>query len=139
MSHVSLKGDRDSVFLREAQLLGKDKLLLLKEKTRALVAVPPFPRRFPPKTDVDSEGDEASKEGSAEEDGEDWTDVDSFLSDGDGEDDWSDEEDDVPPDFDDADNLTLEGRKQLPHNGSASNRDKVLLPVFPHGRPRERW
>jgi hypothetical protein len=43
--YVSLKGDRDSVFLREAyknsQLIEKSHLVLLKEKMRAL-AVPRF-------------------------------------------------------------------------------------------------
>ncbi|XWS32058.1 hypothetical protein CRYUN_Cryun23aG0128400 [Craigia yunnanensis] len=44
MFYVSLKGDRDSVFLREAyhnsQLIDKDPLLLIKEKFRSLVAIP---------------------------------------------------------------------------------------------------
>lgn len=147
MFYVSLKGDRDSVFLREAyrdsQLLEKDRLLLLKEKMRALVAVPRFPRRFPPKTDAAGEGDEASNEGSGEEESEDWSDIDNFLSDGDeegsverdGEDEWSDEEDDMPPDFDDADSLNVEEKKQQTHSVSASNG----VPVLPDGRPRERW
>lgn len=151
MFYVSLKGDRDSVFLREAyrdsHLLEKDKLLILKEKMRALVAVPRFTRRFPQKTDGGDEEDGETKEGSGEEDSEDWSDVDSFLSDGDedgdgerdGEDEWSDEEDDTPPDFDDADSLTLEGSKQLANNVSTNSGDKVLVPVFPDGQPRERW
>lgn len=151
MFYVSLKGDRDSVFLREAyrdsQLLEKDKLLILKEKMRALVAVPRFPRRFPQKTDGDDEEDGETKEGIGEEDSEDWSDVDSFLSDGDedgddehdGGDEWSDEEDDTPPDFDDADSLTLEGSKKLTDSVSTNSGDKVLVPVFPDGRQREQW
>ncbi|ONK64594.1 uncharacterized protein A4U43_C07F27770 [Asparagus officinalis] len=150
MFYVSLKGDRDSVFLREAyrdsQLLEKDKLLILKEKMRALVAVPRFPRRFPQKTN-DGEDDGELEEGSGEEDSENWSDLDSFLSDADedgdgkydGENDWSDEGDDVPPEFDDADSLALEGRKQLTRNASENEEGKVLSPVFPDGRPRERW
>ncbi|KAI6702585.1 hypothetical protein NL676_011721 [Syzygium grande] len=47
--YVSLKGERDSVFLREAyrnsHLIEKDQLLLIKEKLRSLVNVPRFPRR----------------------------------------------------------------------------------------------
>ncbi|KAF6162474.1 hypothetical protein GIB67_026312 [Kingdonia uniflora] len=46
--YVSLKGERDSVFLREAyrdsQLIDKDRLLIIKEKLRAMVAVPRFRR-----------------------------------------------------------------------------------------------
>ncbi|PWA95969.1 Plant organelle RNA recognition domain-containing protein [Artemisia annua] len=46
MFYVSLKGDRDSVFLRDAyrdsQLVDKNRLLLIKEKLRALVSVPRF-------------------------------------------------------------------------------------------------
>jgi hypothetical protein len=54
MFYVSLKGDRDLVFLREAyknsQLMEKSHLVLLKEKMRALVTVPRFPRRGGPRT-----------------------------------------------------------------------------------------
>lgn len=151
MFYVSLKGDRDSVFLREAyrdsQLLEKDKLLLLKEKMRALVAVPRFPRRFPQKADGDDKEDGETNEGNGEEDSENWSDVDSFFFDGgengddehDGEDEWGDEEDNTPPDFDDTDSLALEGSKQPTNNVSANSGDKVLVPVFPDGRPRERW
>ncbi|KAK6158862.1 hypothetical protein DH2020_006176 [Rehmannia glutinosa] len=57
MFYVSQKGDRDSVFLREAyrdsQLVEKDKMLLVKEKFRALVNVPKFPRRNAPRTGSD--------------------------------------------------------------------------------------
>ncbi|KAJ6836630.1 protein ROOT PRIMORDIUM DEFECTIVE 1 [Iris pallida] len=112
MFYVSLKGDRDSVFLREAyrdsQLLEKDKLLVLKEKLRALVAVPRFPNRFPSRT-----GEEGgSKDGNGEEDEGDDSVVDGLGSefddededededdDEDGEDDWSDEDDEMPPDL----------------------------------------
>ncbi|KAK3026588.1 hypothetical protein RJ639_041608 [Escallonia herrerae] len=63
MFYVSLKGDRDSVFLREAyrdsQLVEKNRLLLIKEKLRSLVAVPRFAQRGV-QTDVD--GVEASQE-----------------------------------------------------------------------------
>ncbi|TKY68992.1 ROOT PRIMORDIUM DEFECTIVE 1 protein [Spatholobus suberectus] len=50
MFYVSLKGDRDSVFLREgyrdSQLVEKDRLLLIKEKFRSLVSVPRFPKEL---------------------------------------------------------------------------------------------
>ncbi|KAJ6790641.1 protein ROOT PRIMORDIUM DEFECTIVE 1 [Iris pallida] len=149
MFYVSLKGDRDSVFLREAyrdsQLLEKDKLLVLKEKLRALVAVPRFPNRFPSRT-----GEEGgSKDGNGEEDEGDDSVVDGLGSefddddeddDEDGEDDWSDEDDEMPPDFDDGDSLSLNGSKPQMNGGVAeSNEEKVLAPVFPDGRPRERW
>ncbi|RID43196.1 hypothetical protein BRARA_I00071 [Brassica rapa] len=51
--YVSLKGERDSVFLREAyrnsELIDKDPLTLVKEKMRGLVSVPRFPRRGGPR------------------------------------------------------------------------------------------
>ncbi|KAF9614919.1 hypothetical protein IFM89_021349 [Coptis chinensis] len=57
MFYVSLKGERDSVFLREAyrdsQLIDKDRLLIIKEKFRALVLVPRYRRVA---TAIDSEG-----------------------------------------------------------------------------------
>lgn len=149
MFYVSLKGDRDSVFLREAyrdsQLLEKDKLLVLKEKLRALVAVPRFPNRFPSRTGEDG----GSKDGNGEEaEGNDSMvdglggefDDDDEDDDDDGEDDWSDEDDEMPPDFDDGDSLSLNGSKPQMNDGVAgSNEEKVLAPVFPDGRPRERW
>jgi hypothetical protein len=59
MFYVSLKGDRDLVFLREAyknsQLMEKSHLVLLKEKMRALVTVPRFPRRGGPRTGEETE------------------------------------------------------------------------------------
>ncbi|KAJ6404336.1 hypothetical protein OIU84_012505 [Salix udensis] len=93
--YVSLKGDRDSVFLREAycdsHLVEKDRLLLIKEKLRALVTVPRFPRRGFLKTD--SVG---------------------------GEDGTSGQEDGIP-------------------DAVTNDKEKVLTPVFPDGRPRELW
>lgn len=157
MFYVSLKGDRDSVFLREAyrdsQLLEKNKLLLLKEKMRALVAIPRFRNRDAMKTGVAGEGDRASEEGSGgEEDGEEWSDVDGFLPNGsdsefddeedgehDGEDDWSDDEDEMPPDFDDGESLIFEGSRSPTHNAPKTNEGKVLVPMYPDGSPRERW
>uniref|UniRef100_A0A5B6ZG97 PORR domain-containing protein n=1 Tax=Davidia involucrata TaxID=16924 RepID=A0A5B6ZG97_DAVIN len=155
MFYVSLKGDRDSVFLREAyrdsQLVEKDRLLLIKEKLRSLVVVPRFPRRGVPKTDADgAEGTNEPGEGSDGEEGEEWSDVDNLMSDGfdddeddeDYEDDWSDEDDDMPPDFaEDGGNVNIglsKRTKQVVDN-SVKNEEKVLVPVFPDGRPRERW
>ncbi|KAL6982081.1 pseudoprotein wtf element Wtf1 [Sarracenia purpurea var. burkii] len=153
--YVSLKGDRDSVFLREAyrdsQLKEKDQLLLIKEKLRSLVAVPRFPRRGAPKTD--GEGTDEQKEGSEEEDGEEWSDIDDMLGDefddvddddedGEGyEDDWMDEDDEMPPDFDDdGGNENIGFVKSTKHvDNVTKNEEKVLLSVFSDGRPRERW
>ncbi|KAF8412136.1 hypothetical protein HHK36_000092 [Tetracentron sinense] len=156
MFYVSLKGDRDSVFLREAyrdsQLMEKDRFLIIKEKLRSLVVVPRFPRRGSPKIHTVGE-DEADKleEGSDAEEGEEWSDVDNVMSDAfddedyddddDDEDDWSDEDDDTPPDFDDGGgSITLGPSKALKQvDVSTENEEKVLVPVFPDGRPRERW
>ncbi|XP_057960867.1 protein WHAT'S THIS FACTOR 1 homolog, chloroplastic-like [Malania oleifera] len=154
MFYVSLKGDRDSVFLREAyqdsQLIDKDRLLLIKEKFRSLVAIQRFPRRGAPKSDADvAEGTDELGDGSAGEEGEDWSDVDNLLTDGlddegddeDHVDDWSDEDDDIPPDFDEDDGavmLELDEKRREADN-MPKNEEKALVPAFPDGRPRERW
>ncbi|KAJ7951285.1 protein ROOT PRIMORDIUM DEFECTIVE 1-like [Quillaja saponaria] len=153
MFYVSLKGDRDSVFLREAyrdsQLMEKDRLLLIKEKLRSLVAVPQFQRRGAPRKDEDGEeGTDELEDGSGEE-GEEWSDVDNLMGDDGfdnddddgGEDDWSDEDDDIPPDFDeDSETLEIGGGKANKQVAYATKNDeKVLVPVLPDGRPRERW
>ncbi|XP_059634337.1 protein WHAT'S THIS FACTOR 1 homolog, chloroplastic [Cornus florida] len=153
MFYVSLKGDRDSVFLREAyrdsQLVEKDRLLLIKEKLRSLVAVPRFPRRGVPRTDTDgTEGTDGPEEGSGKEDGEEWSDVDNMndeFDDGeddyeDDEDDWSDD-DDMPPDFEeDGGNVNAELSKPTKQvDKLTKNEEKELVPAFPDGRPRERW
>ncbi|XP_021912446.1 protein ROOT PRIMORDIUM DEFECTIVE 1 [Carica papaya] len=154
--YVSLKGDRDSVFLREAyqdsHLIDKDPLILVKEKFRALVSVPRFTRRVTPKKDDEEEVTDELKDWSGEE-GEEWSDLDSYMS-GDGfddeededddeedGDDWSDEDDDTPPDFDEDDEtlkIGLASSSKQAEN-SAKNEDKVPVPVFPDGQPRERW
>ncbi|KAK9103833.1 hypothetical protein Sjap_021087 [Stephania japonica] len=167
MFYVSLKGDRDSVFLREAyrnsQLIDKDRLLLIKEKLRALVAVPRFSRRRAPVTDgIGSDGSEGidGEEAGSEEEGGEWSDVDGEFSDAldgdddddeddrdydndDEEDDWSDEDDDMPPDFDDGDSSPSLFKKGIdsrkPVEASANDFEKNLVPAFPDGRPRERW
>ncbi|KAF3439883.1 hypothetical protein FNV43_RR18161 [Rhamnella rubrinervis] len=151
MFYVSLKGDRDSVFLRDAyrdsHLIDKDRLLIIKEKLRSLVSVPRFPRRGAPQRDADEkEGTDEPEDGSGE--GEEWASVDDFMSDDgfddddeDDEDDWSDEDDDSPPDFDeDGDTVNIgvekpvkQGVNSVKHNG------KVLQPLSNDGRPRERW
>ncbi|WOK97938.1 hypothetical protein Cni_G06646 [Canna indica] len=152
MFYVSLKGDRDSVFLREAyrdsQLVEKDKLLLLKEKLRALVSVPRFPGRGVRKSDAAGKADEAQ----GGSDDEEWSDVDGLLPDDigsefddeddyddDGEDDWSDEEDESPPDFGDGETLSFNGKKPQTVNGSEKAEGQIPLPAFPDGSPRERW
>ncbi|CAL0311249.1 unnamed protein product [Lupinus luteus] len=151
MFYVSLKGERDSVFLREAyrdsQLVDKDRLLLIKEKLRALVNVPRF-SKGPSRTrvgdgmeDNDRREDEVDAEGEEEEE---WSDTDNFIDGGfddDDDDDWSDEDDDTPPYFDE-DVATLEiGRRKLPKQGeeTTKNDEKDRVPVFADDRPREQW
>ncbi|XVF73043.1 hypothetical protein PTKIN_Ptkin12aG0169800 [Pterospermum kingtungense] len=156
--YVSLKGDRDSVFLREAyrdsQLKDKDPLLLIKEKFRSLVAIPRFPKRGGLKKDADGNVEKDEPEEASDEEGEGWSDMDSYLSDGgfdddkggqgddDYEDDWSDEDDDdAPPDFDEDDEPVKIGlSKPIKQADYSSKKEKeMLVPTFLDGRPRERW
>ncbi|XP_056160646.1 protein WHAT'S THIS FACTOR 1 homolog, chloroplastic [Syzygium oleosum] len=159
MFYVSLKGDRDSVFLREAyhgsHLVEKDRLLLIKEKLRSLVAVPRFPRKGVSKKDDDSaEVIPEQKDASDEEGAEDWSDVGDLMIDGvdgddnedddfDGnyEDDWTEEDEDTPPDFDeDGSSVKIGIGKPIEQTGySTDNEEKILVPTFPDGRPRECW
>lgn len=155
MFYVSLKGDRDSVFLREAyrdsHLIEKDRLLLIKEKIRSLVAVPRYPKRGPR---TDEEGGLEGNNGSGEEGEEEWSDGDNLMSnDGfdddddddddneDYEDNWSDEDDDMPPDFDeDGGTVKIGVSKPIKQvDNSKKDEEKDLVPVLPDGRPRERW
>ncbi|CAN6480556.1 unnamed protein product [Victoria cruziana] len=163
MFYVSLKGARDSVFLREAyhgsQLKEKDRLLIIKEKLRALVAVPRFPRRpvGNPETNVVTEKSEPLGVDESEGD-DDWSEIEDLMGDELGEDldglddsdddpnseadddGWGNDEDDFPPDFDDNGNTGFEQVK--PSNRakvSPKPEETVLIPVFPDGRPRERW
>lgn len=140
MFYVSLKGDRDSVFLREAykdsHLIDKDRLLLIKEKLRSLVAVPRFRGRgAAPMNDVErEEAERGGSGGDEDEEEEEWSEIDDvkgefddddFEENEDGEifeDDWSDDEDEV----------ALEDH-------TANNEEKNHIPVLPDGRPRERW
>ncbi|CAO2834862.1 unnamed protein product [Amaranthus hypochondriacus] len=159
MFYVSLKGDRDSVFLREAYrgsyLVDKDRLLLVKEKMRALVNVPRFRMRDARKSDDEVEETGEQDEISEVEEGE-WSDFDNVASDefdddeedenGDDDDDddyediWN-SEDDTPPDFDDDnDSVRVKVSKSEEHlDPSPLNDDEGRVPVFPDGRPRERW
>ncbi|KAI6707756.1 hypothetical protein NL676_010718 [Syzygium grande] len=159
MFYVTLKGDRDSVFLREAyhgsHLVEKDRLLLIKEKLRSLVSVPQFPRKGVSKKDDDSaEVIPEQKDASDEEGAEDWSDVGDLMIDGvdgddnedddfDGnyEDDWIEEDEDRPPDFDeDGSSVKIGIRKPIEQTGnSTDNEEKILVPTFPDGRPRECW
>ncbi|XP_077229236.1 ubiquitin carboxyl-terminal hydrolase family protein [Tasmannia lanceolata] len=164
MFYVSLKGDRDSVFLREAyrnsHLTEKNQLLLIKEKLRSLVNVPRITRRGVPRSDTPNvRSDEVNgfREGSGEEEDDEWSDINNVsledLSDGfdddddmddgeddDDEDDWSEEEDEMPPDFDDGGSLSLVESNSSKHGDvSRKTEEKVLVPVLPDGRPRERW
>ncbi|CAN4108395.1 unnamed protein product [Withania somnifera] len=151
MFYVSLKGDRDSVFLREAyqdsHLIEKNRLLLIKEKLRSLVSHTRFSRRATPQTDSDEAEKTEAKYGTDAAEGEDWSDIDNLGSDGldeydeDSDDDWSDDGDDIPPDFsDDEGTLNPEDSKPTTQvNGAKKKEEKILAPVFPDGRPRERW
>uniref|UniRef100_A0A0D9WJY7 PORR domain-containing protein n=1 Tax=Leersia perrieri TaxID=77586 RepID=A0A0D9WJY7_9ORYZ len=158
MFYVSLKGDRDSVFLREAyknsQLVDKSKLVLLKEKMRALVAVPRFPRKGVPGTGEEADGingdlrmlSEGSDVDDDEEDGlSDMEDLISEMSGGKSDadyhwgDGWVGENDDSPPDFEDGDDSSLNEVKITMKNTADSAYGKANVPVFPDGRPRERW
>ncbi|CAM8906792.1 unnamed protein product [Rhodiola kirilowii] len=151
MFYVSLKGDRDSVFLREAysnsQLIEKDELLLIKEKLRCLVSVPRFPRRggHPRETEGGSDNEEwIDTDNAMGSDEDDWSDEDD-----DGVDDWSDDEeeeeeadhDDSPPNFDDEDDETIKFslERRIKQSGGGDSENKILEHVFPDGRPRERW
>ncbi|OWM88153.1 protein WHAT'S THIS FACTOR 1 homolog, chloroplastic [Punica granatum] len=157
MFYVSLKGDRDSVFLREAyrdsQLVEKDRLLVIKEKHRALVSIPRYPKRGAPRRDADeAEGITERDDGSGlEEDGEGWSDIEGLVSDSgfddsddgdeDYDDDWSDEDDEIPPDFGE-DSRSLEiglSGQTNQRDGLIKEGEEVRVPVFPDGRPRERW
>lgn len=159
MFYVSLKGDRDSVFLREAyhgsHLVEKDRLLLIKEKFRSLVAVPRYPRKVVSKKDDDrADLMPERKDASDEEGGEDWSDVGDLMIegedgddsedddfDGNYEDDWTEEDEDTPPDFDEDGSVVKVGiAKSIQQTGnSTKNEEKLYVPTFPDGRPRERW
>ncbi|CAN8308836.1 unnamed protein product [Cochlearia groenlandica] len=151
--YVSLKGERDSVFLREAyrnsELIDKDPLTLVKEKMRALVSVPRFPRRGggegrlkkdEEEIDGSDDAEEEEEEDGEESDDEEWSDVDSYLE---GEDSGNDEEEeeDVPPNFDEDDEE--EDTVKIVLRPSSSSRrkkeEKALAPVFPDATPREKW
>ncbi|KAF6986474.1 hypothetical protein CFC21_004223 [Triticum aestivum] len=160
MFYVSLKGDRDSVFLREAyknsQLIEKSHLVLLKEKMRALVAVPRFPRRGGPRTGEETEGPNGAaqgyNEGSDMEDDEDddFSDMEDLIGElggksdnsgyrwGDG---WVGESDGSPPDFGDGDDSSPQEVEAPKAKSNAANdaNDDSSVPVFPDGRQRERW
>lgn len=150
MFYVSLKGDRDSVFLREgyqdSQLVEKDRLLLIKEKLRTLVNVPRFPKGPARRIVEDSMRGSDSREDESGEEEEEWLeDVDNLMNDDgfddiDDGDDWSDEEDDdLPPDFDEDAELLELGQGKTIKQDSRQNDEMVLLPVFADGRPREQW
>ncbi|KAI3756760.1 hypothetical protein L1987_56583 [Smallanthus sonchifolius] len=130
MFYVSLKGDRDSVFLRDAyrdsQLVDKNRLLLIKEKLRSLVAVPRFRGRVV-KSDAEDQEEEEEEEVEGEE--EDWSDFDDLVDNEMGDDD-DDDDDDMPPDFDE-DDENVKGQ-------SKQDEEKAPALVFPDGRPRER-
>ncbi|XP_004494808.1 protein WHAT'S THIS FACTOR 1 homolog, chloroplastic [Cicer arietinum] len=159
MFYISLKGDRDSVFLREAyrnsELVDKDRLLLIKEKLRSLVNVPRFIKgRGAGRTRVGDgmeENDIDSRQDQRGEEEREWSDADDFVSedddgDDDADDDWiddDDDDDDTPPDFDEEETGTLvieKGKTIIQvQDARKNNEKKVLVPTLHDGRPRERW
>lgn len=153
MFYLSLKGTRDSVFLREAyrnsQLVDKDRLLLIKEKMRALVEVPRFPKHPRRMFDgVEGIKDKLEEKGEEEEDddedGEDWSDIENMLDEelgGDDDDeDWGDDSDDMPPDFDeDGNGLKVEPTEPVQQAVVPEKNEEEKVPAHRDGRPRERW
>ncbi|OIW13579.1 hypothetical protein TanjilG_25678 [Lupinus angustifolius] len=131
----------------DSQLVDKDRLLLIKEKLRALVNVPRFSkgpsrRRVGDGTeDNDGREDEVDAEGEEE-----WSDTDNLIDgefddNDDDDDEWSDEDDDTPPDFDEDVGTPEIGRRKLSKqvDETTQNAEKDRVPVFPDGRPREQW
>ncbi|KAK7309359.1 hypothetical protein RJT34_06015 [Clitoria ternatea] len=153
MFYVSLKGDRDSVFLREAyrdsHLLEKDPMLLIKEKFRALVDVPRFPKGAAHRLAEKANDVNGEEEAEDDDDDDDWSEADNLLShegfgdiDVDDDADWSDEDDgDMPPDFEeDSETLDIGLRKTIKQVKDSRRDDRRrLVPVFSDGRPREQW
>lgn len=153
MFYVSLKGARDSVFLREAYrgsyLVDKNKLLLVKEKMRALVDIPQFPKRRTRKSDDEAKdlGDQQDQisEGKDEE----MSDFDDAINDEFDDDDeeeeedyedMSSDEDEVPPDFDDdSGSLRVDLSKPVEQSNVIPMNTEDRVPVLPDGQPRERW
>ncbi|KAK6137084.1 hypothetical protein DH2020_029170 [Rehmannia glutinosa] len=120
--------------------------VLVKEKFRALVNVPKFPRRNAPSTGSDESEGTKQEDGSDGDEEDEWSDIDNLGNDEDDdnedyEDEWSDDDDDVPPDFsDDEDDDALPSLElSKPTEKVNGLSEKVLAPVFPDGRPRERW
>lgn len=160
MFYVSLKGDRDSIFLREAyrgsNLVDKDRLLLVKEKMRALVNVPRFKKGGTRKSDDEAEETSEQQDDISEGEEGEWSDIDNVASedfdddeddndddDEDYEDIWTDE-DETPPDFDDENdnvniNVRVKSSKSEEQLDPLPLNDEQRIPVFPDGRPRERW
>ncbi|KAL8217282.1 hypothetical protein R6Q57_024119 [Mikania cordata] len=121
MFYVSLKGDHDSVFLRDAyrdsQLVNKNRLLLIKEKRCVLVAVPRFRGRVGVKTDLAGQNEDVE---------EDWSDFDDLVNN-----EMGDVDDDMPPPdfYEDDDDENAKGQ-------SKQGEEKGPTLVLPD---RERW
>ncbi|KAM7277172.1 hypothetical protein ACFE04_019038 [Oxalis oulophora] len=131
--YVSLKGDQDSVFLREgyrgSTLIDKDRMLVTKGKLRALVNVPMFPRRGGA-----LKKDDDPKEGSDAQEG--LSDVDSYLNDSgldddndDSDNDWGEddlkEEDGSPPNlFEEREAVTIGLKKSAKKAGDRRKREE---------------
>eukprot|EP01018_Ginkgo_biloba_P004544 Gb_07993 [translate_table: standard] len=154
MFYVSLKGDRDSVFLREAyrdsELIEKDPLVVAKERLQALVSIGRFHKR--PKT-VQEGGEENGQYSEEDEEGEDWSDAESSLDVGSDDDDneWSDDVDDEEEGHpQDEATYPRPLKTKIPSNfvhrtpykrvSTPTNQEKrELSTVAPDARPREQW
>ncbi|XP_047319322.1 protein WHAT'S THIS FACTOR 1 homolog, chloroplastic-like [Impatiens glandulifera] len=132
MFYVSLKGDRDSVFLRggyrDSRLICKDRLLLVKERLRELVNVP---RLINYRNERVGEMEEGSDEGDIDDDDDD-DDFEDECSDED-----EDEDEERVPNIDDEDENG--GDDMDSEEGVILNLKKLHGAVFPDGRPRDCW
>lgn len=151
MFYVSLKGDRDSVFLRDAyqdsELIEKDPLIIARERLQALVSISRFQRRSRAIGQVQEAGEENVnflEEDEDDEDG-DWSDTEG--SDGD-DDEWSDldDEEESKPHVkaraspkDKAKFLLKAVRKDPYIRISPPSEKKELSSVTSDDRPREQW
>lgn len=139
MFYVSLKGDRDSVFLRDAyqdsELIEKDPLIIAKERLQALVSIGRFQRRTRTIGEVQEAGEEDGNFSEEDEDDEDWSDAEG--SDGD-DDEWSDLDDEeeskpyarVRSSPDDEDERKPHAKERKPHakvRSSSQDKARFLL------------
>jgi len=149
MFYVSLKGDRDSVFLRDAyqdsELIEKDPLIIARERLQGLVSISRFQRRSRTIGQVQEAGEEDVNFSEEDEDDEDWSDTEG--SDG-NDDEWSDldDEEESKPHVkaraspqDKARFLLKAVRKDPYIRISSPPEKKELSSVTSNDTPREQW